>query len=298
MVLLNPSAPTFTLDVNRSGSADSTDPSKSHCSTTSFATDSEFLAFPRGMKVHPLVPPNTPEGERLDVVDLGVNRHLATRLGEGWKTTFPASAAPRVKSKHLDVPLNKERTFVSGHRSRSPSLPGLLPSDETRNGSRPPRDLSFLFQRLATSSQVNGVPLGLKEDTSFDLFDDGIGYSPTGGQHSYAPMSNSQRLAAFGQPNPAVVPVFSNPVHSDGGHDILTAGDIGEGRNGELIDRDTRTDRLVYLPDLHSTVSEEQLKQWGQKFGRVVSVKVENNGCLTQDTYDMLPDGASPSSRR
>jgi hypothetical protein len=49
---------------------------------------------------------------------------------------------------------------------------------------------------------------------------------------------------------------------------------------------------------LHSTVSEEQLKQWGQKFGRVVSVKVENNGCLSQDTYDMLPDGGSPGSRR
>lgn len=54
----------------------------------------------------------------------------------------------------------------------------------------------------------------------------------------------------------------------------------------------------MYLPDLHSTVSEEQLKQWGQKFGRVVSVKIENNGCLTQDTYDMLPDGGSPCSRR
>lgn len=60
----------------------------------------------------------------------------------------------------------------------------------------------------------------------------------------------------------------------------------------------TLTNRLVYLPDLHSTVSEEQLKQWGQKFGRVVSVKVETNGCLTRDTYDMLPDGGTLCSRR
>lgn len=234
MVLLNPSAPTFTLGVNRSGSADSTEASKSPCSTSSFASDSDFLAFPRGMKVHPLVPPNTPECEQVDVVELGVNKHLATRLGDGWKTTFPASAGPGVKSKHLDVPLNKDRSFIPAHRSRSPSLPGLLPSDEARNSSRPPRDLSFLFQRLATSSQVNGVPLGLKEDTSCDPFDDGIGYSPTAEQYSYAPMTNSQRLAAFGQPNPPVVPVLAYPTHSDGSHDILTAGDIGEGRNGEL----------------------------------------------------------------
>lgn len=233
MVLLNPSAPTFTLGVNRSGSADSTGSSKSQCSTSSFPTDSDFLAFPPGMKAHPLVPPNTPEGEQVDILELGVNKHLATRLGEGWKTTFPASAAPGAKSKHLDVPLNNDRSFIPSHRSRSPSLPGLLPSDEARNGARPPRDLSFLVQRLATSSQVNGVPLGLKEDTSFDPFDDGIGYSPTAEKHTYVPLSNSQRLAAFGQPNPPVVPVFSYPVHSDGGHDILTAGDIGEGRNGK-----------------------------------------------------------------
>lgn len=234
MVLLNPSAPTFTLGANRSGSADS-ELSKSQCSTSSISTESEFLDFPPRMKVHPLVPPNTPEGEQVDVVELGVNKHLATRLGEGWKTTFPVSATPGTKtSKHLDVPLNKDRSFVPSHRSRSPSLPGLLPSDEARNDARPPRDLSLLFQRLAASSQVNGVPYGLREEMNFDPFDEGNGYPSTAEQRTYAPTTNSQRLAAFGQPNPPVVPVYAYPTHSDNGTDILSTGDIGEGRNGEL----------------------------------------------------------------
>lgn len=233
MVLLNPSAPSFTLGINRSDSSDSSDPSKSLSSTSSFATDSDFLAFPLSMKAHPLVPPNTPEGERMDVVEFGVNKHLATRLGDGWKTTFPASATHSTKSKHLDVPLTKDRSVLPSHRARSPSLPGLLPSDEVRNGARPTRDLSILFQRLATSSQTNGVPLSVKGDSSFDPFDDGLGYSPATEHHSYTPLTNSQRLSTFGQPAPPVSPAYSYPATVEGNNDILTAGDIGEGRNGK-----------------------------------------------------------------
>lgn len=232
MVNLNPSAPTFTLGVKFPGVADSSKAVKSDCPATSFAADGDFSPLNSVMKDHPPVPPNTPEVTQVDAVEHGVSKHLATRLGEGWKTTFPTSAASGPKSKHLDVPLHKDRSFIPGHRTRSPSLPGLLPSDAARGNARSPRDLPAFFQRLTTSSQVNGVLLNQKGDTSFDPFEDGISCSPTTEQFTFAPAHHPQRLPAFGHPSSPVAPMFSYPAHGDNAHDIMTACDIGEGRNG------------------------------------------------------------------
>lgn len=52
----------------------------------------------------------------------------------------------------------------------------------------------------------------------------------------------------------------------------------------------------VYIPALNAVVTEDDLRQAGQMFGRVVSVKVQRAGTFTPDVFDMLPDGANNRS--
>ncbi|KAL1411698.1 hypothetical protein Q8F55_002664 [Vanrija albida] len=287
---LNPRAKTFLggpLEATATTAANGSATRAPHSTKAVMPSTTAPARMPAQTSTSTLTPTPTPSNSPASSDDSKTPR-VAPRFGHNW-ATFPASqpASAGARTQRFDP-----NSFLSVndpeppymHRSRSPSVPIVLPSDEERR-----------HQAIKAHPNFPAGDASRRPDTSLlalrhlQLADTTPSFNPFGESSSSA--STSRDATRRASPPRLTTPYAAasvsyntrptsrdhSPNSSDSGHEqILYASEWEESKN-------------VYVANLPKEVTRDLLFDMGSQFGRVIYASLHHDG-ITVETYEMLPE--------